>query len=81
MKILIFGATWCSSCKALWRAIEADGDSPHFFEYLDLEQNSEAAQKYGVRSLLTVVEPEKGIVGTGITTLPALKRWISDITP
>ena len=54
MKILKFGADWCSSCKTLSRVLE-NIESPIPIESVDIDANQEVAVKYGVRGVPTCV--------------------------
>jgi len=55
MKILKFHATWCQPCKALSKTIEEAGDLGIEIESIDVDQESELAQRYNVRSVPTMV--------------------------
>lgn len=56
MKLLKFYATWCGPCKMLSRVIEDAADQITLpIEEIDIDQNMEAAMKYGVRGVPTMV--------------------------
>ena len=56
MKALKFYATWCEPCKALSKIIEgAQGKITMPIENVDIEQNMELAQKYGIRGVPALV--------------------------
>jgi len=61
MKALKFYATWCEPCKALSKIIEGAQDKITMpIEDIDIEQNMELAQKYGIRGVpaLVIVDDE-----------------------
>lgn len=61
MKALKFYATWCQPCKMLSKIIEEAGDKITMpIEDIDIEQNIELAQKYGIRGVpaLVIVDEE-----------------------
>ena len=56
MKVLKFGAVWCSGClvmKPRWKEIEAENTWLKT-EYYDFDENREIADKYGVTDILPV---------------------------
>ena len=56
MKALKFYATWCEPCKALSKIIEGEADKITMpIEDIDIEQNMELAQKYGIRGVPALV--------------------------
>lgn len=56
MKALKFYATWCEPCKALSKIIEGAKDKITIpIEDIDIEQNMELAQKYGIRGVPALV--------------------------
>jgi thioredoxin 1 len=56
MKALKFYATWCEPCKALSKIIEGAADKITMpIENIDIEQNMELAQKYGIRGVPALV--------------------------
>ena len=61
MKALKFYATWCQPCKMLSKIIEEAGDKITMpIEDIDIEQNIDLAQKYGIRGVpaLVIVDEE-----------------------
>lgn len=54
MKVLKFGAAWCSGClvmKPRWKEIEAE--NPWLAaEYYDYDENKEEVEKYGINEML-----------------------------
>lgn len=56
MKALKFYATWCQPCKMLSKIIEEAGNKITMpIEDIDIEQNMELAQKYGIRGVPALV--------------------------
>jgi thioredoxin-like negative regulator of GroEL len=56
MKALKFYATWCEPCKTLSKIIEGAKDKITVpIENIDIEQNMELAQKYGIRGVPALV--------------------------
>ena len=56
MKALKFYATWCEPCKMLSKIIEGAADKITMpIEDIDIEQNMELAQKYGIRGVPALV--------------------------
>lgn len=56
MKALKFYATWCEPCKMLSKIIEGAQDKITMpIEDIDIEQNMELAQKYGIRGVPALV--------------------------
>lgn len=55
MKILKFGAIWCTEClvmRPMWEEIEKNHPSL-VTEYYDADENPEVLEKYGVKELPT----------------------------
>lgn len=58
-----FSASWCNPCKALapvFEDIRRQYSGNVSFENIDIEQNASAVQKYGVRSVPTVIIEKDG---------------------
>lgn len=54
MRVLKFGASWCDKCSILSNLIkESDLDLPEI-EEIDLDEEPELAEKYGVQTLPTI---------------------------
>jgi thioredoxin 1 len=63
MKALKFYATWCEPCKALSKILEGAKDKITMpIENIDIEQNMDLAQKYGIRGVpALVIVDEDGV--------------------
>lgn len=55
MKVLKFHATWCGPCQGLGMVIDGIDNLPMIVESVDIDDNMQMAQKYGVRSVPTMV--------------------------
>lgn len=58
MKLLYFGAEWCSSCKALKPIVEKEIPSTGYeFKYVDMDTDEGAcmADDFSIRSLPTLI--------------------------
>lgn len=83
MKILRFTASWCAPCKSLAASLEwLQGEYPlPPVDVIDIDDNPELPQKYGVRGVPTLVMLNdnnvevKRMVGT--TDRNKLLKWIS----
>ena len=70
-KLIVIGADWCSSCKALKTQLVTKGIE---FEYVDADEQMEYCQANGVRSLPTsfIIEDNeivKTIVGNKVNEI------------
>lgn len=73
MKILKFSASWCGPCKMLSNTVAAVKDHiPYPVEEIDIDENTELAQKYGIRGVPTM------IIVDGVREI---KRKIGVMTP
>lgn len=59
-----FTATWCQPCKHLTPVIDQlRGENPSVaYQKIDIDQNSEVAQQYGVRAVPTIIFEKNGKV-------------------
>ena len=56
MKLLKFSASWCGPCKMLSMTIAGIKDEiPYPIEEIDIDTNTELAQKFGIRGVPTLV--------------------------
>ena len=56
-----FSATWCGPCKAFKPVINEIAGEGYHVEFIDIDNLSDLANKYNVRSVPTVVIEENGI--------------------
>jgi thioredoxin 1 len=77
-KVLRFTASWCQPCKAMAKVLEDIGtDMP--IEVIDIDEQSELAVDYGIRSVPTLVMIDENIEVrrmVGLVTKEKLKNWI-----
>ena len=80
-KILRFSASWCQPCKMLAKTLEGE-DLGVPVEVVDIDDNSELAMQFGIRSVPTLVyikdDKEVGRI-SGMQTIAVLKEWISKL--
>lgn len=80
MKLLKFTASWCSGCKQQSKILEEFTDIP--VEEINVEEQFELADKYGIRNLPTMIlleddEKEKTRF-VGVTTLDKIKKFLNE---
>jgi thioredoxin 1 len=79
-KVLRFTASWCQPCKAMAKVLEDIGtDMP--IEVIDIDEQSELAVDYGIRSVPTLVMIDENIEVrrmVGLVTKEKLKNWIEE---
>ena len=82
MKQLIkFAASWCQPCKQLAGSLKYVDFKDVELKEFDIEENSELAQQYGIRSVPTMVLLEDGKeVGrkTGVLMADQIEEFIHD---
>lgn len=80
MKILKFGAEWCTSCKTLDKLLEEIENKP-YIEVIDIDVNSSDAIKYGIRGVPTLIKIDENnnIVDRIVGTKPKaeLEKWLN----
>ncbi len=60
--IKYFTATWCGPCKAFKPIMqEIAGEESIIVEFIDVDEQQNLAQQYGVRSIPSVVIEENGV--------------------
>ena len=80
-RVLIdFYATWCGPCKLMEKQLEKYSEevSEVSVVKIDVDENSEASNAFGVRSIPTLIYMEKGEVinkTTGAQSLQQLKEF------
>lgn len=73
-KVMLFSAAWCGPCKAYKPKFDAIAESSDKaeFERIDIDENSDAAVKYNIRGVptLVVVEDDKEVArGVGVAQI------------
>jgi len=80
MKLLKFTASWCPSCKQLSKVLEDFNDIP--VEEVDVEDQFELADKYGIRNLPTMILLDKDNNEirrfVGLTTLDKIREFVNE---
>ena len=79
-KVLRFTASWCQPCKAMAKVLE-DIDTNLPIEVIDIDEQSELAVDYGIRSVPTLVMVDENIEVrrmVGLATKEKLKNWIEE---
>lgn len=80
MKLLKFTASWCPSCKQLSKVLEDFNDIP--VEEVDVEDQFELADKYGIRNLPTMILLDKDDNEirrfVGLTTIDKIREFINE---
>ena len=80
MKIIRFTASWCQPCKMLAKMLE-DIENKPIIEVVDIDQDSDAAIKFGIRGVPTLLKMDDNgnVVDrmVGMTTQPALEKWLN----
>jgi thioredoxin 1 len=79
-KVLRFTASWCQPCKAMAKLLD-DIDTNLPIEVIDIDEQSELAVEYGIRSVPTLVMVEEHVEVrriVGLATKDKLKNWIEE---
>jgi len=72
-----FTATWCGPCKAFKPIMQELQSEGYNIQFVDVDQDSQLAEQYGVRSVPTVIVESNGQVLTrvlGIQTKEYMKN-------
>lgn len=79
-RVIRFTASWCQPCKTLAKTLESiDTDVP--IEVYDIDENSDYAFEYGIRSVPTMIMLEgndeiKRMIG--VKPQNELEKWLTD---
>jgi thioredoxin 1 len=79
-KLLRFTASWCQPCKAMTKLME-DIDTNLPIEVIDIDEQSELAVEYGIRSVPTLVMVDENIEVrrmVGLVTKEKLNKWMEE---
>ena len=55
-----FSATWCGPCKVFKPVMQELAEQGHSIEFIDVDEQSDVATEFGVRSVPTTVVMENG---------------------
>ena len=83
--VLGFKAPWCPQCgpqRGVVERVSDNHDSKITFAYIDLEENEDAVEKFGVASLPTILLYKDGTVAerlTGFSSAPKLNNSVESI--
>ena len=80
MRVLKFSASWCNPCKNLQKSLQENGDVLKYkVEDIDIDESLEESQKYGIRSVPTIVlldDDNKEVArSTDIKSANQLREW------
>jgi len=59
--IKYFSATWCGPCKSFKPVMNEIASEGYSVQFIDIEQSSNTATQYSVRSVPTVIIEENGV--------------------
>lgn len=79
MRLIRFTASWCQPCKQLANIL-AEIETPVFIEVIDIDERSDVAMDFGIRSVPTLVMLDGNTEikrMTGLKTKQALQEWIN----
>ncbi len=79
-KVLRFTASWCQPCKALAKNLESMNTNVPI-EVIDIDENSDLAMDYGIRSVPTLIMVEENIEVKrliGLKPSKDLENWLND---
>lgn len=80
MRVLKFSASWCNPCKNLQKSLQENENVLKYkVEDIDIDESLEEAQKYGIRSVPTIVllnDDNKEVArSTDIKSANQLREW------
>jgi len=79
--ILYFTATWCGPCKMFKPTVQAvSAETGISINYIDVDQQQDTAQKYGISSVPTIIVENDGNVvyrNSGVMSKPQLTQVLS----
>lgn len=79
--VLYFTATWCGPCKTFKPVVqEVDAELGIGIRFIDVDQQRDMAQRYGISGVPTIVVENSGNVvyrNSGVMSKPQLKQILS----
>lgn len=84
--LMAFHADWCASCQLILpilNKLEMDLKGKLSVLWVDIDQKPEVAEKYGVKSIPTILLLKEGNVAdhiNGVTSLPLLMERIEKVS-
>lgn len=79
--VLYFTATWCGPCKTFKPAVqEVDAELGLGIRFVDVDQQKDMAQRYGISAVPTIIVENGGNVvyrNSGVMSKPQLKQILS----
>ena len=79
--VLYFTATWCGPCKMFKPTVQAvSAELSVGINYVDVDQQKDLAQKYGISSVPTIIVENDGNVvyrSSGVMSKPQLSQVLS----
>ena len=79
--VLYFTATWCGPCKTFKPVVqEVNAELGLGINFVDVDQQKEMAQRYGITSVPTIVVENGGNVlyrNSGVMSKPQLRQVLS----
>jgi thioredoxin 1 len=79
--VLYFTAAWCGPCKMFKPTVQAvSAETGVSINYIDVDQQQDTAQKYGISSVPTIIVENDGNVvyrNSGVMSKPQLTQVLS----
>ena len=79
--VLYFTATWCGPCKMFKPTVQAvSAELGVGINYIDVDQQQDLAQQYGISSVPTIIVESNGSVvyrNSGVMSKPQLSQVLS----
>lgn len=79
--VLYFTAAWCGPCKMFKPTVQAvSAETGISINYIDVDQQKDLAQKYGISSVPTIIVENNGSVvyrSSGVMSKPQLTQVLS----
>ena len=71
-----FTASWCNPCKMLAKTLE-NNDLGVEIIVVDIDENRELCEKYNIRGVPTLVNPENSTMLVGNSSLEDIREWLN----